>query len=150
MKKILILLTLILVCSCTINKKPTFLRLGEVKLVGISADSVKVQTSAFFKNDNDVGGKISTDNIEVFVEDKSVAKVKSEEFKVPANKEFEIPLDVAIPYNKMFDKGLLGGLLNTVLNNNKVKLRFKGDINYKVLGFSSSYTVDKVKVLKLK
>ncbi len=150
MKKVLILLTLILVCSCTINKKPTFLRLGEVKLVAISADSLKVRTTALFKNENDVGGKISTDNIEVFVEDKSVAKVKSDEFKVPANEEFEIPLDVAIPYNKVFDKGLLGGLLNTVLNKNKVKLRFKGDINYKVLGFSSSYSVDKVKELKLK
>lgn len=153
MKKFLIFFVIsIIVVGCSVQKKPIFLKLDEVKFNSFKADTVKLQAKAFFKNENDIGGKISTDAINVLIDGIEIAKVSSEEFKVPANKEFSVPLKVEIPTAKIFKNqknGLLGGLLNSLLSK-KVKVQFKGDIKYKVLGFSSTYAVDKTQELKIK
>lgn len=153
MKKLLtIFISILLLTSCSINKKPIFLKVDDVKILSLKTDTVRLQASAYFKNENDIGGKISTDEIKVLVNGTQVAQVSSEEFKVPANKEFSVPLKVVIPTKRVFEnnKGdILGGLLSTVLNNS-IKIQFKGDIRYKVLGFSSVYPVDKTKEIKIK
>lgn len=152
MKKVLsILVFIFVVISCSVKKKPIFLKIDDVNVLSFKTDTVKLEAKAYFKNENDIGGKISTDEIKVFVDDIEVAKVSSEEFKVPANKEFSVPLLVAVPTKKVFDNegGILGGLLKSVLNNS-IKVKFKGNIKYKVLGFSSVYPIDKTKELKIK
>ncbi len=138
--------------NCSVKKKPTFIKIDDIKFLSLVSDTVKLQAKAYFKNENDIGGKLATDEIKVIVNGEEMAQVSSEEFKVPANKEFSIPLNVAIPAKKIFEdkKGnILGGLLNSLINNN-LKVQFKGDIKYKVLGFSNTYTVDKTKEIKIK
>ncbi|MFY7669934.1 LEA type 2 family protein [Tenacibaculum sp. MEBiC06402] len=153
MKNILYLIVIsIFLLNCSVKKKPTFIKVDEIQFLSLRSDTIHLQAKAFFKNENDIGGKISTDEIKVIVDGAEVAKVSSEEFKVPANKEFTIPLDVLIPTNKIFEKdkgGILGGLLRTLINE-KVNVQFKGDIKYKVLGFSNTYKVDKTQEVKIK
>lgn len=153
MKKIISIFILsILITNCSVKKKPIFLKVDDVKILSFKTDTIRLQANAFFKNENDIGGKISTDEIKVIVNGTEVAQVSSDEFKVPANKEFAVPLKVIIPASHVFDKnkgGILGGLLSSVLNQ-AVKIQFKGDIRYKVLGFSSVYPVNTTKELKIK
>ncbi len=152
MKKLAYLLVIFfIITSCSVKKKPVFLKVDDLKLLSFKKDTIRLQANAYFKNENDVGGKISTDEIRVLVDGVDVAQVSSEEFKVPANKEFAVPLKVVVPSKKVFSQkgGILGGLLNSVLNNN-LKVQFKGDIKYKVYGFSKTYTVDKTEELKIK
>lgn len=152
MKKLAYLLVIFfIITSCSVKKKPIFLKVDDLKLLSFKKDTIRLQANAYFKNENDVGGKISTDEIRVLVDGVDVAQVSSEEFKVPANKEFAVPLKVVVPSKKVFSQkgGILGGLLNSVLNNN-LKVQFKGDIKYKVYGFSKTYTVDKTEELKIK
>lgn len=153
MKKVfLVVATFLLVVSCSVKKKPVFLKVDDVNVLSFKADTVKLEAKAYFKNENDIGGKISTDEVKVFVDDIEIAQVSSEEFKVPANKEFNVPLLVSVPTKNVFNNekgGILEGLLKSVLNNN-VKVRFKGNIKYKVLGFSSVYPIDKTKEIKIK
>lgn len=153
MKNVLYFLAILFIFSnCSVKKKPTFIKVDDVKLLSFKLDTIRLQAKAYFKNENDIGGKISTDEIKVIVNGTEVAQVSSEEFKVPANKEFAVPLNVAMPAKKVFDKnkgGILGGLLSSVLNKS-VKVQFKGDIKYKVLGFSSIYKVDKTEDIKIK
>ena len=78
-----------------------------------------------------------------------MAEVASKEFKVPAKKEFSIPLEAQIPTQRILNKKNIGGLLNSLLNR-KIKVQYKGDIDYKVLGFSDTYTVDRTEEVKLK
>ena len=88
----------------------------------------------------------------VIVNGAELAQVSSEEFKVPARKDFIIPLKVVIPAKRVFENnkgGILGGLLNTILNKS-VKVQFKGDLRYKVLGFSNVYPIDKTEEIKIK
>ena len=139
----------LLVTACSVKKKPTFLKLDDVKVVSFKNDTIRLTANAYFKSENDISGKLSTENMKVFVDGKDVAEVTVEEFKVPANKEFAMPLNVMIPSNKVFKRGVLGGLLNSVLKND-LKVQFLGDIKYKVLGFSSTYKVDKTKPIKIK
>lgn len=149
-KSIYLCLTIILLCACSVKEKPTFIKVDDIKVLSFANDTIKLKANAYFKNENSVGGKIATDEINVFVNDVDVAKVSSEEFKVPAKKEFIVPLLVKVPSEKVFKNGFLGGLLNSVLGNKKVKVRFVGDIKYKVLGFSSTYSIDKTKEMKIK
>lgn len=142
----------IFVTACSVKKEPIFLKIDDVKVLSFKMDTVRLQAKAYFKNENDIGGKISTDEIIVSIDGVDVAQVSSEEFKVPANNEFAVPLLVAMPTMKIFNNkkgGFLGGLLNSVLEN-KVKVRFKGDIKYKILGFSKTYSIDKTEEIKIK
>ena len=153
MKKVLYFLVLISVMSsCAVKKKPIFIKVDNVKIISVAADTIRLKAEAFFKNPNDVGGKISTDEIKVIINGAEVAQVSSEEFKVPARKEFTIPLKVVIPAKRVFENnknGILGGLINSILNKS-IKVQFKGDLKYKVFGFSNVYPIDKTEEIKIK
>ena len=143
-------LLILLISSCSVNKQPTFIKVDNIKVTSFSGDTIRLKAEAFFTNPNDVGGKISTDEIKVIVNGAEVAHVSSEEFKVPAREDFTIPLIVVIPAKKVFENnknGILGGLLNSVLNKS-IKVQFKGDIKYKVFGYSSVYPVDQIQEIK--
>lgn len=143
-------LLIILISSCSVNKQPTFIKVDKVKVTSFSGDTIRLKAEAFFTNPNDVGGKISTDEIKVIVNGAEVAQVSSEEFKVPARKNFTIPLVVVIPARKVFENnknGILGGLLNSFLKKS-IQVQFKGDIKYKVFGYSNVYPVDQIQEIK--
>jgi hypothetical protein len=143
-------LLIIIISSCSVNKQPTFIKVDNVKVASFSGDTIRLKAEAFFTNPNDVGGKISTDEIKVILNGAEVAQVSSEEFKVPARKDFTIPLVVVIPAGKVFENnknGILGGLLNSFLKKS-IKVQFKGVIKYKVFGYSIVYPVDQIQEIK--
>ena len=115
MKKLVYFLVLFLVISsCSVKEKPIFLKVDNIKITSTSTDTIHLKAEAFFKNPNDLGGQISTDEIKVIINGAEVAHVSSEEFKVPARNEFTIPLKVVIPTKNVFENnknGLLGGIL---------------------------------------
>lgn len=142
----------ILMCSCNVNKEPVFIKIDNLKLISFKNDTIRLKANAFFQNPNDVGGKISTDEIKVIVNGTEVAQVSSDEFKVPARNEFTMPLKVAISAKQIFKNnknGILGGLLNSIFKKS-IKVQFKGDLKYKVFGYSSNYPVDITQDLKIK
>ncbi len=151
MKKLLYFSALfLLISSCSVKKKPVFIKVDNIKVLSFKSDTIRLKAEAFFENPNDVGGEISTDEIKVIVNGAEVAQVFSDEFKVPARKEFIIPLTAVIPTRKILESnenGILGGLLNSIISKS-VKVQFKGDIKYKVFGFSSVYPVDQIQEIK--
>lgn len=151
MKKGLYFLGLVvLLFGCSINKKPIFLKVDNIKVVSASSDTIRVKAEAFFKNPNDVGGKIITDDIVVFVNDIEVAQVLSDKFNVPAKKEFTMPLNVMIPTKRIFGdnkNGFLGGLLNSIFKKS-VKLQFKGNLEYRFLVYKKNFVVNETQEIK--
>ena len=139
-----------LITSCSVREKPVFIKVDNVKVTSFKGDTIRLKAAAFFENPNDVGGVISTDEIKVIINGAEVAQVSSDEFEVPARKEFSIPLVVVIPAKKVFDNnknGILGGLLNSFLNKS-IKVQFTGDLKYKVFGYSSVYPIDQIQEIK--
>jgi len=153
MKNTLFFLALILVLSnCSVQKEPIFIKVDNIEVVSFAADTVKLKAMAFFENPNDVGGKISTDEIKIFVNGIEVAHVFSEQFKVPAKNEFSIPLVAHIPTKNILNSnkgGVLGGFLKALVTS-KVKVRIKGNLEYVVFGFKKDFSFDKTEEIKIK
>lgn len=153
MKKALILFgVLMLITSCAVKKKPIFLKVDNVKIIDVNNKTIKLGADAFFKNPNDIGGKFYTDSIQVWVNGAKLAKVSSEPFRIPARKQFAIPMVVEIPIKRVFENnrnGILGGLVDSFLNKS-VKVRYIGNLYFKTLGFSKTFPINTVQEIKIK
>ena len=150
MKKLIILSTIcIALMSCSVNEKPQFIGLENIKVLESNSKYVTFAADALFLNPNDIGGELKTDDIKVFVNDNELASVSTESFKVPAKKEFSIPLKTNIPTDSLFSNKSIGSLIGSLFSK-KVKVQYKGDIKYKVFGFSYTYNIDKTEDVKIK
>ncbi|MBV7270224.1 LEA type 2 family protein [Winogradskyella luteola] len=138
-----------LLFNCTVTEQPKFLGLENIKVVNSNIRSITLKADALFANPNDVGGVLKTDDLKVYVNDTEVATVVSDEFTVPSKQNFTIPLIVAVATDSIIDKKSLGGLLGSLISQ-KLKVQYKGDIKYKVLGYSSTYAVDETQDVKIK
>jgi len=119
MKKLLIIPLVLLFISCSVREKPFFVKIDTMKVASSSLENIVLTADAYFMNKNDIGGSLESKNIDVIINNTTVAKMSSEIFEVPAGEEFTIPLKVVIPTKKIFDNkesGVLGGILNSILN----------------------------------
>jgi len=150
MKKLIILSTLVVTfISCSVKEKPEFLRVENIKVLESTSKTITLTADALFMNPNDIGGELKTDGIKVIVNGNEMASVSTESFKVPAKKEFSIPLRADVPTDSLFSDKSLSGLLGSLFSQ-KLKVQYKGDIKYKVLGFSHTYAVDETEDVKIK
>jgi hypothetical protein len=132
-----------------VNKKPEFIGIENIKVLESTSKYITFTAEALFINPNDVGGEIQTDEIKIFVNENEMSTVSTELFEVPAKKEFSIPLKANIPTDSLFSNKSIGGLIGSLFSK-KIKVQYKGDIKYKVFGFSSTYAVDKTEDIKIK
>ena len=150
MKKLIILSTICVVfMSCSVNEKPQFIGIQNIKVLESTSKYITFTADALFINPNDIRGELQTDEIKVFVNDNELASVSTESFDVPANTEFSIPLKTNIPTDSLFSNKSIGGLIGSLFSK-KVKVQYKGDIKYKVFGFSHSYSIDQTEDVKIK
>lgn len=141
----------VLLSNCSVRKAPKFLKIDEIQVLAVSTDTIHLKAKAFFINENSLGGKLSADEISLYVEGKEVAKVSSKKIKVPANKNFSVPLQVVIPTHRILDQskgGFLERMVKTLFNK-KVTIQFKGTLKYEVFGIANTYKIDKVEELSL-
>jgi len=149
MKRLIILSTILLTFfNCSVNEKPEFVGVENIKILESTPEYIVLTADALFVNPNIVGGELQTNDIIVFVNDIETAFVTSEKFKVPANKEFSIPLKANVPIESVFGDDNLSGLIGSLLTK-KIKVQYKGAINYKVLGYTTTYEIDKTEDIKI-
>ena len=135
--------------SCSINEKPQFIAIENIKVLESTSKYITFSADAHFINPNDISGELQTDEIKVFVNNNEMASVSTESFQVPAKKEFSIPLKTNIPTDSIFSNKSIGGLIGSLFSK-KVKVQYKGEIKYKVLGFSHYYNIDQTEDVKIK
>ena len=151
-KGVFFLITVFFFTSCSVTKKPTFVNVDAIKIFVVTSETVSISALAHFENPNDVGGKLETNGIKVFVNNVEMAEVTSEMFKVPAKKEFAVPLVVKVPLEELQKKlntNFLEGLIGALLNKN-LEVTFKGQLKYKVFGYSNYYDIDQSEKVKIK
>lgn len=142
----------LLLISCTYDEKPEFIQVNNIKIIHISVEKIKFEAKALFKNPNDIGGKLITENIDIFADNELVGSISAEEFNVPVRDTFLIPLKGNIATSKIFKKKG-SDILNTVLSilqKKKVAIRFKGDIVFKKGPFSYTYNLDHTNEVDIK
>jgi len=149
-KKVIILSTILLAYfSCTVKEKPEFLRVDNIKISESTSTFIVFTADAYFNNLNDIGGELKSDGIKIFINDDEMATVSTKSFKVPANKEFSIPLIANIAKDSIFSNKNIGTLIGSLFSK-KVKVQYKGDIKYKGLGITYTYNINQSEELKIK
>lgn len=150
MKRFIILSTILITFfNCSVNEKPEFIGIENIKILESTPEYIVLTADAFFENPNIISGELQVNDIKVYVNDSEMASVSSKNFEVPAKKDFSIPLTANVPIDSIFGDENLSSLIGSLLTK-KMKVQYKGVINYKVLGFSHSYYVDKTEDVKIK
>lgn len=123
---------LMVLTSCTLTKKPELLGFREVKLQNFKKDSVTFKAIAKFHNPNIIGGDITTKGLKASINELQFCKLKDQQIKVKARKDFEMPIEFPFAYADVlsFKKSLLTVLLNSVITS-EFKVSLEGDILYK-------------------
>jgi hypothetical protein len=150
MKRFIILSTILITFfNCSVNEKPEFIGIENIKILESTPEYIVLTADAFFENPNIIGGELQVNEVKVYVNDSEMASVSSKNFEVPAKKDFSIPLTANVPIDSIFGDENLSSLIGSLLTK-KMKVQYKGVINYKVLGFSHTYDVDKTEDVKIK
>ncbi len=150
MRRLIILSTIALLCfGCKVNEKPIFVSVENIDVIDSNSQNLVLSADAQFLNPNDIGGELKTDEIEIIVNGNAVGYVSTKSFKVPANKEFSIPLTAKVPLDSLISNKSIGGLINSIFSK-KIEVQYKGDIVYKALGMSYRYAVDETQEIKIK
>ena len=142
-------LTFTLLFNCSFTKKPEFVRLENIEVIDSNSKHITLRAEALFLNKNDVGGTLKTDDLRVYINDLELASVISDEFDVPKREKFTIPLTVKVATAEITNDKNLGSLLGSLLTQS-LKVHFKGDIKYKIMGYSSTYSIDEIQDVKIK
>lgn len=150
MKRFIILSTILITFfNCSVNEKPEFIGIENIKILESTPEYIVLTADAFFENPNIISGELQVNDVKVYVNDSEMASVSSKNFEVPAKKDFSIPLTANVPIDSIFGDENLSSLIGSLLTK-KMKVQYKGVINYKVLGFSHTYDVDKTEEVKIK
>ncbi|MFD0962794.1 hypothetical protein [Pseudofulvibacter geojedonensis] len=150
MKQTIAFLILFLSLNSCIKRNIEYQKLENIKIISVDSNEITLSADAIFKNPNILGGKVFPEDLKVFIGEEEITSVKSRDFKVPAVKEFSVPLEATIPFNKIpgYKKGgILGVIMGSLSKTHKVS--FKGILNYRVAGFKSIYKIDHTEELKL-
>lgn len=138
--------------ACKYQEKPKFIRVDRIELGNVSIKEIDFEADAVFANNNHIGGKLVTQNIDVFVDEILVGNLRTKEFNVPARDTFMIPLQGKIATDKIIQKkgqSLLNNILS-IVRAKKVNVRFEGDILFKKGPFSYTYKVNQTNELDIK
>jgi LEA14-like dessication related protein len=139
---------LILLSSCTFEEDVIFEKINNVKLTSVEDGMVNLTAEAYFFNPNDIGGKLKSIDLEVFLTNNSLARISQQEhFSIKENSSFSIPFKASFAMEDI-QKGFLDNLMS-IVTGKKLKLRFKGEIKVSTWGFTQTVPVDYYEEVKL-
>ncbi len=153
MRKFLLLSTIfILITGCSFSKKPTFKYVDTIEVKKVSLRNITLNANVIFNNPNHLKGKLSIEDMHIFVDKIDVATIGAQEFDVPPESEFAIPLEGIFSLSKIHKENkdnLLSGILK-VVQTDSLEIQFKGIIRYHLGSFSYPYTIDKQQKIRVR
>lgn len=153
MSKILLLSTIfVFITGCSISSKPAFKYIDNIEITNISLGNVTLNANAVFNNPNSLKGKLSINDIHLFVDNRNVGVISAKEFIVPARTEFAIPLQGTFSISKIYNenKNSIFGSILRVIQTDSITVQYKGHIKYYLGDFSYPYVINKEQKIRLK
>jgi len=149
-QKFLLVLTSLLLISCSMPKEPEFNRMENTMVQKISSGEILINTDAIFDNPNGFGVTVSSVNLVVNANEVKTADVKQlEDVQMIGNEEFAIPLQIKIKPKELLDMGNLLKLVAGSLEQ-KVDLNYKGSVTAKVMDIGYDIPIDYSEEILLK
>ncbi len=153
MSKILLLSTIfVFITGCSISNKPTFKHIDSIEVTNISLDNVTLNANAVFNNPNNLKGKLSINDMHLFIDSMDIGVISAKEFDIPAKTEFAIPLRGTFSLSKIYKENknsVLGSILK-VIQTDSVTVQYKGSIRYHLGSFSYPYAINKEQKIRLR
>ncbi|GAA4274638.1 hypothetical protein U6A24_08730 [Aquimarina gracilis] len=153
MRNFLLLSTIfVLLTACTFSEKPKFKYVDNLEVKNIGLRNVTLKADAIFNNPNHLKGKLSIDSVLVFVDNIEVGAISAQEFNVPSQSEFAIPLEGTFSLSKIYEenkKSLLGSVLK-VIQTDSLDIKYEGTIRYHLGSFSYPYQINKQQKVSIK
>lgn len=136
----------ILFTAC--NPDPVeFKGISDAEVLSSDGDNIEVRADAILFNPNKYSGKIKDVDIEVFHNNKSLAKVEEVDgTKLKGNAESTIPLLVNLDVNTI-NNNILNNLI-AIFQARKLELKYKGTIRVSVSGIGYTIPVDQTEELR--
>lgn len=135
--------------NLTLREKPIVVKMQNVKVLKANLRHILISAEAIIVNKNDVGGTLKARNLKVFIDDHYVADVTTQIFEAPPRKQFVVPLTAKIVVKDVVNKDVIKAIIKA-RKNKIIKIRFKGDIDIKFLGYTYTHKVNVVRYRKLK
>lgn len=146
-----LLLVVSVLFSCGNLKAPIYSGVKDVSISEIVNDSITIKAKLDFNNPNKVGGKLYLTDLHAQVNAIDLGVIKNQQAKVPAKRNFLVPMEVKMSYSKLFEskKGLFNSLL-TSLFTNQIEVKMDGKATFKKFLFKKEYPIQFTKKIKLK
>ena len=131
--------------SCTFDKHPEFIEVKEIKIKDFKFDKIRVEAKGVFKNPNHVGGLVSLENLELYIEGLKLGKINSKKFDVPVNSDFTVPIIAEFDLQKVFREMSIDGGIKKLFQLAKQKdmlVRVQGNIYYHLGEYKYDYPID--------
>ena len=146
----LLVLTVLLLISCSMPKEPEFKRMENTVVQKISSGEILINTDAIFDNPNGFGVTVSSVNIVAKANDVKTADIKQlKDVQMIGNEEFAIPLQIKIKPKELLNMGNLLKLVAGSLEK-KINLNYKGSVTAKVMDMGYDIPIDYSEEILLK
>ena len=144
----LLVLFVLLGLGCSKPTQPELIRVKNLEVHEFTEDEVTLTGSAILFNPNKYSITVNEIDISVKVNDQAVGKVKQMgEVNVPANAEFEVPLNVTFNPEDVYDN-LLSGIISYLMKG-EFDVHYQGVIKIKVGGLVFKVPVDHMATVKI-
>ena len=143
---------MVFITGCSLSKKPHFKYVDTIKVKNVNLQHITLSANAVFDNPNRLQGKLSIEDMHLFVDNIDIGTVSSNEFNVPTKDEFTIPLQGTFSLSKIYGENK-NSLLNSVLKviqTDSIHIQYKGIIRYHLGSFSYPYAINKEQKISIK
>ncbi len=141
-----LMLIFLVIAGCTKPQTPHFKELEKVKITKANKDSLLLQATAIYNNPNAFGGKVTTTDIDVYVNDIPIGRINhAGETEIPKSSDFVVP--ISIRFNPKIilseNKGFLGQALKSFFKN-ELAIRYEGTATMEILNIPFKVPINEV------
>lgn len=142
---------IIVLSACNKPKEPVFKKLNQVRVNALKKSETMVSANAVYENPNDFGGTLVYTDLDVYLDDIKIARIKQkEDIKIEPNSDFSIPLSIIIDREKLKkeNKGWLKSALKQI-GSEGANLRFDGYFTVELLSADIDIPMEYTEKVKL-
>lgn len=134
-----------LMLACTLTETPKFINVDKIEVKEAKAKYVSIDSDLVFYNPNDLGVKLIKLDIQPYVNNMEMGKVKAlKDVEINSKGNFVIPMNFNFNPKAMWqeEKGaLIGGIINA-FSNKPVTVQYKGSVSVEIAGVAFDLPVD--------
>ncbi len=144
-----LLLLILAFAACKGPQNPEFKRIEDVNILSMDAKEIVLTANALIYNPNKMGVQLEHIDLDVALDGNTAGKVEqTNNVKIPAKSDIKIPLKATIDARKI-SKNLLSTALS-FLQNQKLKVHYKGDITVKIAKINVKIPIDDFAEVEMK